>query len=162
MAVVRMENRNKGVIKNFIIMQDVLFADMPVSEREQHLRDNADQIVERNYTRKFEQEEINQRRAELANVSIQIRELQNELADMRTHINSQIKPLKEKVGEILDELKAGGEWVKRDCYKFVDPEEGRTAIYSPDGYKIEERHITPEERQRTMFQQMRVTGTDNV
>lgn len=143
-------------------MQDVLFADMPISEREQHLRDNADQIVEKNYTRKFEQEEINKRRAELANVSIQIRELEDELAEVRTNIKGQIKPLQEQVGKILDELKAGGEWVKRDCYKFVDPEEGRTAIYSPDGYKIEERHITPEERQRTMFQQMRGTGTDNV
>lgn len=143
-------------------MQDVLFPDMPVSEREQHLRDNADQIVERSYTRKFEQEEINKRRAELANVSIQIRELEDELANVRTNIKGQIKPLKEQFAKILDELKAGGEWVKRDCFKFIDFEEGRTGIYSPDGYKLEERKMTPDERQRTMFQQMRSTGTDNV
>lgn len=46
-------------------MQDLMFADEPVEKREQLLRDNCDQIVERSYTRKFEQHEVNARREEL-------------------------------------------------------------------------------------------------
>ncbi|MBQ7774530.1 MAG: hypothetical protein IJ379_01285 [Lachnospiraceae bacterium] len=141
-------------------MTDVMLAETPVEKREQVLRDSCDQIVERSYTRKFDQPEINERRSELANVSIQLQELEDELAQARADIKGKIKPLLERRGKILDELKAGGEWVKGDVYKFVDVDEGRTAFYSPEGYKLEERPITPEERQRNVFQFSR-TGTDN-
>lgn len=45
-------------------MKDIMLADTPVEQRAQILRDSCDQIVERSYTRKFDQEEINERRAE--------------------------------------------------------------------------------------------------
>lgn len=47
-------------------MKDIMLADTPVEQRAQILRDSCDQIVERSYTRKFDQEEINERRADLA------------------------------------------------------------------------------------------------
>lgn len=127
------------------------------------MRDSCDQIVERSYTRKFNQEEINQLRAEYANVGIQVAELEKELAEIRADYKGKIKPLLERMSGILDEIKAGGEWVKTDCFKFVDEEEGKTAFYSPDGYKLEERPSTPEERQRTVFHAIRnfKTGTDD-
>ena len=72
--------------------------------------------------------------------------------------------IKEKSNPDLD-----GEWVTGECYQFLDADEGKTALYDPNGYKIEERDMRPEERQRTMFQgirenmkvQMSKTGTDN-
>lgn len=148
-------------------MQDLMFANEPLEERAQLLRDNCDQIVERSYTRTFSQDEINGRRAELAQVSIQVQELDEQLAQVRADIKGRIKPLLERRGRILDELKARGEWVQGESYKFVDHEEGKTAFYSPEGYKIEERAITPEERQRSVMQSarafspFRVTGTDD-
>lgn len=39
-------------------MKDIMLADTPVEQRAQILRDSCDQIVERSYTRKFDQEEI--------------------------------------------------------------------------------------------------------
>lgn len=142
-------------------MQDLMFADEPVEKREQLLRDNCDQIVERSYTRKFEQHEVNARREELENVSIQVAELEDKLAEIRADYKGRIKPLLERRGLILDELKARGEYVKGDCFKFVDVDEGKTAFYSPGGYKLEERPITPEERQRTVMQFVRRTGTED-
>ena len=106
-------------------MQDLMFADEPVEKREQLLRDNCDQIVERSYTRKFEQHEVNARREELENVSIQVAELEDKLAEIRADYKGRIKPLLERRGLILDELKARGEYVKGDCFKFVDVDEGR-------------------------------------
>lgn len=144
-------------------MQDLMFAEEPVESREQILRDNCDQIVERSYTRKFEQHEVNERREELEQVSIKVQELEEELSQMRADIKGRIKPLLERRSRLLDELKARGEWVKGDCFKFVDVEEGKTAFYSPEGYKLEERPITPEERNRTVFQAVRSikTGTND-
>ena len=64
-------------------MKDIMLADTPVEQREQILRDSCDQIVERSYTRKFDTQQINERRAELANVAIQKADLEDELAGIR-------------------------------------------------------------------------------
>lgn len=142
-------------------MTDVMLAETPVESREQILRDSCDQIVERCYTRKFDQTQVNERRSELADVSIQLKELDDQLSEVKAGFKARIKPLLERKGKILDELKAGGEWIKGDVFKFVDFDEGKTAFYSPEGYKLEERPITPEERQRNVFQVARKTGTND-
>jgi hypothetical protein len=142
-------------------MNDIMLADTPIEKRAQILRDSCDQIEEKHYTRKFEQPEINERREELATVSIQINNLNEELNEIKADFKSRTKPKEERRGRILDELKAGGEYVKSECYKFVDPEVGKVAWYTPEGYKLEERDINPDERQRTVFQSTRMTGTNN-
>lgn len=49
-------------------MQDVMFPNDPVEAREQMLRDNCDQIEPRSFTRSFNQDEVNDRRAELVSI----------------------------------------------------------------------------------------------
>lgn len=142
-------------------MKDVMLPDIPIEERAQILKDSCDQIVERSYTKKFDQPQINQRRAELATVSIKLQELDEELATLRADYKSRTKPLLERRAKILDELKANGEWAHGECYKFVDEDEGRTAFYSPEGYKLEERSMTPEERQRNLFRAIRGNKWEN-
>ena len=141
-------------------MKDIMLADTPVEQREQILRDSCDQIVERSYTRKFDQMEINERRADLANVSIQIADLEQELSEIRADYKGKIKPLQERIVKLRDDLKSGGDWVKADCFKFVDEDEGKVGFYSPEGYLLEERAMTPDERQRNVFRALR-TGTDD-
>lgn len=150
-------------------MKDVMLADTPIEQRAQILRDSCDKIVEKCYTRKFNTEETNEKRAELANVSIQIADLEEKLAEIRADYKGRIKPLIERMGKIRGELKSGGEWVTGECYQFLDAEENKVALYDPNGYKIEERDMRQEERSRTIFQgirenmkvQMSKTGTDN-
>lgn len=146
-------------------MDSILFPNESVEAREQLLRDNCDQIVERSYTRTFTQNEVNDRRAELEQVSIQVAELEQNLAEIHADYKGRIKPLLERRSKILDELKARGEWVTGECYKFVDVEEGKAGFYAPEGNLLEERPITPEERQRNIIQAARGafmrTGTDD-
>lgn len=144
-------------------MKDIMLADTPVEQRAQILRDSCDQIVERSYTRKFDQEEINERRADLANVAIQKADL---LAEIRADYKGKIKPLEERIVKLRDELKAGGDWIKGECYKFVDEEEKMVGFYSPEGYLLEQRTMTQEEGQRNVFRAIRgnamdKTGTDD-
>lgn len=147
-------------------MKDIMLADTPIEQREQILRDSCDQIVEKSYTRKFDQQEINERRASLANVSIQIADLEQELAEIRADYKGRIKPLQERIVKLREELKAGGEWVKGDCFKFVFEDEGVVGFYSPIGYLVDSRAMSQEERQRNVFRMIRETsvektGTDN-
>lgn len=145
------------------MVDEIMCSDLPVEEREQVMRDNCDQIIERSYTRKFDQDEINQRRAEYANVGIQVAELEKELAELRADYKGKIKPLLERMSGILDEIKSGGECLKTDCFLFKDMEEGTAAIYSPDGYLLEKRPLTPGEKQPTIMSAIRNfrTGTDD-
>lgn len=142
-------------------MKEIMLSDTPIEQRATILRDSCDQIEERSYTRKFDQSEINDLRAELAQVSIMVQELDVELAEIKSEFKNKTKPLGERIGKILEELKSGGEYVKGECFKFIDPDEGKVGWYSPDGYLLEERDIRHEERQRTAFQTLRRTGTDN-
>ena len=140
-------------------MKDIMLADTPVEQREEILRNSCDQILERSYTRKFDQDEINERRSELANVIIQIADLEQELVEVRADYKGKIKPLQERVSKLRDELKVGGDWIKGDCFKFVDEDEGKVGIYSPEGYLLEQRPMTQDERQRNVFRAIR-TGTE--
>ena len=86
-------------------MKEVMLSETPIEEREQILRDSCDQIVEKSYTRKFGQKELNERRRELSEQAIKLNNLRSE----------------------LDEIKAGGEYVTTDCFKIIDYDEGKTA-----------------------------------
>ena len=141
-------------------MKENMLADTPIEQRGAIIKDSCDQIVERSYTRKFGSEETNERRAELAEVAIQVNDLEEELASIRAEYKAKLKPLCERIASIRNELKAGGEWVKGECYKFVDEDEGKVGIYSPEGYLLEQRPMTPEERQRNVFRALRRTGTN--
>ncbi len=136
-----------------------MLADTPVDQRAEVLRDSCDQILERSYTRRFEQEEIDERKSELANVIIQIADLDQELAEIRATYKGKIKPLQERVAKLRGELKVGGDWITTEVFKFVDQEEGKVGIYTPEGYLLETRPMTQEEKQRNIFQTLR-TGTN--
>lgn len=141
-------------------MKDVMLAEMPIEDREQVLHDSCDQIEEKEYTRKFSTNELTKKRAELSEKAIKLNNLADELADIRASYKQKMKPLEEQFAKIRDEIKSGGEYVTTECYKFVDHDEGKTAFYTPEGYKLEERDSTPEEKQRTMFQVLR-EGTND-
>lgn len=145
------------------MVDEIMCSDLPVEEREQVMRDNCDQIIERSYTKKFDQEEINARRAEYADVGIQVAELEKQLAEIRADYKGRIKPLLERMSGILDEIKSGGEWVTTEVFLFKDMESGMAAIYTPDGYLLEKRPLTPGEKQPTIMTALRSfrTGTDD-
>ena len=145
------------------MVDESMFLELPVEDREQVMRDNCDQIIERSYTKKFDQDEINARRAEYANVGIQVAELEKQLAEMRADYKGRIKPLLERMSGILDEIKSGGEWVTTDVFLFKDMDSGMAAIYAPDGHLLEKRPLTPGETQPTIMSAIRNfrTGTDD-
>jgi predicted phage tail protein len=137
-------------------MKEIMLSDTPAERREQILRDNCDQIEEKYYTRKFNQEETNERREELADISIKISETEAELKNIKDSFKIKMKPLTEKKEKLLQELKTGGEYINGNVYKFIDTEEGKAAWYTPEGHLIEERNLRPEERQRSIYHDIRI------
>lgn len=140
-------------------MKEIMLEETPVEMREQILKDSCDQIIERSYVRHFTSDELNGRKDELANACIQLDELEKKLSDIRSEYKGKIKPLEDRIARLTADIRMSGEMVHGDCYKFVDPDERRVGIYTPEGRLIEERPITPEDRQMTLHGALR-NGTE--
>lgn len=81
-------------------MKDIMLAKLPVEQRAQILKYSCDKIEERSYLSKYDQEETNLLRAELANVSIQLGTIQEELDGIKSDYKGKLKPLQERIDKI--------------------------------------------------------------
>lgn len=130
-------------------------------ERRAFLEDNCDGVVEKGYMKSFSHDKITELKERLAETSIEIGEIEAEKKTMTAQYNAELKPLKEEKSSILRGIKERAEFVKEECFKFVDQEERMVGFYNSDGDLIESRPANPDELQATIFQLGRKTGTDN-
>lgn len=134
--------------------------------REAFLKDNCDKVEEKGYMKPYTPEELQQRKKELANASIEIAEIEQEAKEAAAHYKGKLKPLKETRARMVGDIKSKSEYVKELCYKFVDQEARETGYYNKEGDLIESRPATADELQTTLFgvirnQESQKTGTDN-
>lgn len=128
-------------------------------ERIAFLRDNADAIVENfGYTKMLPTEKIDDLKDKLAENNIKLRDVRGQKkADMKFY-NDQIKELEEEGDELTAKLKSRTEFVSETCYQFI--EDDQVYYYNAEGDLIYQRQAKPEERQSTIFSQLRKTGTE--
>ena len=119
--------------------------------REAFLKDNCDKVEEKGYMKPYTPEELQQRKEELANASIEIAEIEQEAKEAAAHYKGRLKPLKEARANIVSNIKAKAEYVEELCYKFVDQEARETGYYNREGDLIESRPATADEMQPTLF-----------
>lgn len=128
-------------------------------ERKRFLKDNADSVVQKTYMRQFTPEELQSHKEELANTSIQINDIEQEKKLVMDGFKEQLKPLQQKQGELIENIRKKATLVSGICYCFVSEEEHMTYIINEDGDCIEARPCTADELQKTVFQPLR-TGTE--
>lgn len=126
-----------------------------LDQRKAFLIDNADEVVEKTYTKNFDAEQLADKKTRLAEVSIKINDFENEIKDFKAEIGLQMKPLKEERSSLLDDIKAKGEVVTGKAYKFTDREEGMTGFYNEEGVLIESRQATRDEMAENIFSMTR-------
>ena len=85
-------------------------------QRKQYLADNADSVVEKTYMRRFTPEELQSRKEELANVSISINDIENEKKAALYEFKERLKPLAEKRGLLIEDIRKKAETVTGNCY----------------------------------------------
>lgn len=130
-------------------------------EREAFLKDNCDKVEEKGYMKPYSAEELQGHKENLANVSIEIAEIEAEKKAQDAYYKGQLKPLMEQRTQMVSNIKSKSEYVKEVCFKFVDQEAKETGYYNSDGDLIECRPATADELQPTIFSMARKTGTDN-
>lgn len=142
-------------------MDKVLGQEYEGKARIDFLRDNCDAVEDLGYTKQLPNEEIEALKDRLVENNIQLRDVRADKKAANKEFNDQIKQLEESNDEVTGKLKAKSEFVTEACFKFVDTETREVGYYNSEGLLVYSRPARPEELQKTMFQTLRRTGTDN-
>lgn len=118
-------------------------------QREQFIKDNADACENKGYMKAYAPEELQGHKEKLANVSIEISEIENEIKEIKKEYAERLKPLKEARENMVSNIKAKAEYVNEVCYRFTDR----------DGDLVEMRPATAEELQPTLFMNAQYMNT---
>ena len=129
-------------------------------QRKRFLNDNADSVVEKTYMRQFTAEELQSRKEQLANISIQISDVETEKKQVMDSFKERLKPLTEQHASLIEDIRKKAELVSGICYCFVSEEERMTYVINEHGDCIESHPCTAEELQKTVFETLRATGTE--
>jgi hypothetical protein len=130
-------------------------------QREAFLKDNCDACEQKGYTKPYTPEELQGHKEKLANVSIEIAEIEAEKKQVEADFKGRLKPLKESRAIMVSNIKSKAEYVNEVCYRFTDQETKETGYYNKDGILVECRPATADELQPNIFSMVRKTGTND-
>lgn len=129
-------------------------------ERQQFLLDNADGLEEISFARMLTPDQVADLKDQLSEQCIQLKDVK---ADKKAHnamYNEQIKRLETENDKLTDKIREGSDSVTEQCYKIIDQEEGMVGYYDKYGILVLQRPVKREERQTTIMQFSRKTGTE--
>lgn len=132
-----------------------IYQDLEAQERLAKIKETADQVVDHNYKRPYTEEEVAEIRKKIADLCVQISDLERELASVKAQYKAEITPLEASREDLIGDLRSGGEFVDEDCYVFMDFNIGKAGLYNGAGILLNEKDITPEMSQSTIFQALR-------
>lgn len=136
-----------------------LCKDSAVEDRKQILKDNCDKVEEVTYSRSLTPEEMAKQREQLTNASIKLADLEEQKKNADDDFKYRMKPYKQEVDAAIKTLRDKSISVTEECYKFLDEETKMVGYYNANGDLINSRPAFPEELQKTIFADMRKTGT---
>jgi len=114
-------------------------------------------VVNDSYTKTLSEEEVTERRKQLANVSIEINDIEEEKKEVITEFKERLaKPLSDKK-ELLSTIKHKSEYRTGNLYQLDDQENGFMYIFDEEGICVDSRLLKPTERQgriRTINQEV--------
>ena len=131
------------------------------ADREAYLKDNCEKVENKGYMKPFTTEQLQGHKENLADLSIEIEQIEYERKEAIKGFKMAIEPLTKQRREILSNIRQKAKYVSELCYKFVDRGERMTGYYNADGDLIELRPATADELQPTLFMDMQKTGTNN-
>ncbi len=131
-------------------MDRILGLELAGPQRVQLLEANCEKIEEIGYMKQFSPDEINSMKDELSEVAISINDIEIERKEAMKAFKLQVEPLKTVKTTLLKNIKTKAEYVRENCYKFVDFDDRMVGYYNSEGLLIEARPMRPDEGQRTI------------
>jgi hypothetical protein len=136
-------------------MPSAIYQDMTPEDRLAKIKETADQVVNHNYKRPYSEDEVTEIRRRISDLCVKISDLERELASVKAQYKAEITPLEASREDLIGDLRSGGDYVDEECYVFMNFEIGKAGLYNGDGILLNEKDITPEMSQSTIFQALR-------
>lgn len=132
-----------------------------LEEREEFLRNTCDGTEEVSYMRTFTPEELAKQRELLTDASIMLADIEQAKKVAMDGFKEQSKPYLEQKAKAIKNLRDKAETVVEECFKYFDEETNMVGFYNAEGNLVSSRPAFPNEMQKTVFAEIRKTGTDN-
>ncbi|OFY43976.1 MAG: hypothetical protein A2X18_07555 [Bacteroidetes bacterium GWF2_40_14] len=141
-------------------MEKQLGKKLSQNERIALLQDNCSKVEPQGYMRSFTEDEIAEKKDQLADQSIELNNIQDEKKAAMDKFKIRMKPISTNISKLLLNIKNKAEYVTEDLYKFIDLDEKMVGYYDSDGKLVDSltRRARPDELQGTIFHIPR-TGT---
>ena len=136
-------------------MPQAIYQDLAPEERLAKIKETADQVVDHNYKRPYTEEEVTEIRKKVSDLCVQISDLERELASVKAQYKAAITPLEANREDLIGDLRSGGDYVDEKCYVFMDFNIDKAGLYNGDGILLNQKDITPEMSQSTIFSALR-------
>lgn len=141
------------------MLEPKMFADKSASEREAIFRDSCDGVEELGYTKQFTSEQLEAKKDELAEASIERNQIEDEKKEAMDEFKARLKPVSENIKQLLTDIKHKSQYVNETVYKFIDRENNMVGFYNREGDMVFSRPLNSQERQIQIGE--RRTGTHN-
>jgi hypothetical protein len=128
-------------------MAKVFMPEATPEERLRILRDNHDSEVTK-YYKQLTQHEMDVRREQLAENSIQHFEYSEQLKEVKADFKEKMEPLIRDNHKLMQEIKTGQAEVEGEIFFVPDHEASMMETYNADGEMIASRRLKPEEKQQ--------------
>jgi len=113
------------------------------------LTNNADAVKEEStFTRKYSPEELAAVQEDFLNNSIRVNQVEEQKKAATAVFSAEIKTLKSKIKENMQNIVAEGESVTGKLFEFKFPEEKMVGLYDEQGNLVESRPFNQKERQQ--------------
>jgi hypothetical protein len=128
-------------------MAKVFMPEVSPEERLRILRDNHDSEITK-YYKQLTQHEMDVRREQLAENSINHFELSEQLKEVKADFKEKMEPLIRDNHKLMQEIKTGQAEVEGEIFFVADHEASMMETYNADGEMIASRRLKPEEKQQ--------------
>ena len=140
-------------------LYDPQFKGLSAVEREQNLEGICYEVKEESYTKPLTEEDLAERKTELAEVSINISELELEKKEISAKLRAKIKEPKIERARLLENIKHRSEHMKGKIFLIDEPETGMMYYFDKEGVCVHARPITPSEKQ-TKIRTLKSAGNE--
>lgn len=128
-------------------LYDPSFKKLTPQERKDNLAGIAYEGQIKNYTKNLSEEEILDRKEEYAEIGLELSKIEDERKDFLDEIKLRAKPYKDRSKELLAAMQFKSEQRSGLLYSVDDQEEGMMYFFDENGYCVDARPLTREERQ---------------
>ncbi len=130
--------------------KEIYFKKLPLPDRITALRENAVSSYEKNVIRDFSEEELGDIKTTLSEQAITLNDAEIERKEKVAALTASIKVMKVGIKDTLKDLKNKYYESQEVVYDIDDQEAGKMYTFDSQGNCLNERRLTPKEKQTTI------------